>query len=303
VSRLALRVEVPTQTMALIGPDGAVIRRYIVSTARNGLGEESGSHCTPRGRHLIRAKIGAGQPTGAVFAGRRPTGEIWSPEFAARHPDRDWILSRILWLSGCEPGRNRLGSVDTMRRYIYIHGAPDSAPFGIPASIGCIRMRNSDIIELFELVPPGTPVDIVGEAPPRVAVLPWEEACAAARPLRLEVFVREQGVPVELEWDAMDAVSLHALAYAGDGRPVGTGRLLPDGHIGRMAVQRDWRGRGAGTAILLRLIDEARRRGDARVVLHAQTHAAGFYARHGFTVEGGEYEEAGIPHVTMTRAL
>lgn len=97
-----------------------------------------------------------------VFVRRRPTGEVWSPELAAEFPGRDWILTRILWLSGCEPGINRLGAVDTMRRYIYIHGSPDSVPMGAPGSIGCVRMRNSDIVELFDLVPPYTPVDIVG---------------------------------------------------------------------------------------------------------------------------------------------
>ena len=116
--------------------------------------------CTPRGRHIVRAKIGAGQPSGAVFVRRRPTGEIWTPALHAAHPGRDWILTRILWLSGCEPGFNRLGEVDTMRRYIYIHGAPELADMGKPGSIGCVRMRNAELIELFELVPPYTAVEI-----------------------------------------------------------------------------------------------------------------------------------------------
>jgi len=135
-------------------------KTYSVSTAKKGPGEVNGSLCTPRGRHIVRAKIGAGQPPGTVFVRRRPTGEVWTPELHAQYPGRDWILTRILWLSGCEPGRNRLGEVDTMRRYIYIHGSPDSAEMGKPGSIGCIRMRNRDIAELFELVPPYTPVDI-----------------------------------------------------------------------------------------------------------------------------------------------
>src|SRR5690606_7361302 len=129
-----------------------------VSTAANGAGEREGSGCTPRGRHVVRARIGAGAPPGAVFRGRRPTGEVWSPELAAQHPERDWILSRILWLSGCEPGFNRLGEVDTMRRYIYIHGTPNDQPMGVPLSHGCVRMRNADVIELFERVPVGTEV-------------------------------------------------------------------------------------------------------------------------------------------------
>ena len=140
-------------------PDG---RRFAVSTAKNGPGEKNGSFCTPRGRHIVRAKIGAGQPLGAVFVRRRPTGEVWSPELHAQYPGRDWMLTRLLWLSGCEPGRNRLGDVDTMRRMIYIHGAPDSAEMGKPGSHGCIRMRNADVAELFELVPPYAEVEIRG---------------------------------------------------------------------------------------------------------------------------------------------
>jgi len=133
---------------------------YAVSTSKNGLGELIGSFCTPRGRHIVRAKIGAGQPMYTVFVRRRPTGEIWTPELHARYPGRDWMLTRILWLSGKEPGFNRLGEVDTMRRYIYIHGSPDLAGMGKPGSIGCIRMRCADIVELFELVPPYTQVEI-----------------------------------------------------------------------------------------------------------------------------------------------
>lgn len=140
------------------GPD--VLRVYSVSTARRGAGESAGSEQTPRGEHVIRAKIGAGASPGAVFVGRRPTGEIWSPALARRFPERDWILSRILWLSGTEPGRNRLGSVDSMRRYIYIHGTPDGEPLGVAASHGCIRMRNADVIDLFDRVSVGTRVTI-----------------------------------------------------------------------------------------------------------------------------------------------
>jgi lipoprotein-anchoring transpeptidase ErfK/SrfK len=133
---------------------------YSVATASKGAGEQRGSYCTPRGKHLIRARIGAGQPENAVFVARRPTGEIYSPELGAAFPERDWILTRILWLSGCEPEFNRLGCVDTMRRYIYIHGSPDTSAMGVPASHGCIRMRNADIIDLFDRVPAYTPVDI-----------------------------------------------------------------------------------------------------------------------------------------------
>jgi lipoprotein-anchoring transpeptidase ErfK/SrfK len=135
-------------------------RTYSVSTAKNGPGEKNGSLCTPRGRHIVRAKIGAGRPAGTVFVRRRPTGEVWTPELHAKYPGRDWILTRILWLSGCETGRNRLGDVDTMRRYIYIHGSPESAEMGKPGSIGCVRMHNRDMVELFDLVLPYAEVEI-----------------------------------------------------------------------------------------------------------------------------------------------
>jgi lipoprotein-anchoring transpeptidase ErfK/SrfK len=156
-----VEVSIPDQSLALL-EDGRVLKRYSVSTSRNGPGEREGSFCTPRGEHIVRAKIGAGQPMKAVFVERRPTGEIWTPELAERFPERDWILTRILWLSGREPGKNRLGKVDTMRRCIYIHGSPDTAQMGEPGSIGCIRMRNAEIAELFELVPPYSPVRIAG---------------------------------------------------------------------------------------------------------------------------------------------
>jgi lipoprotein-anchoring transpeptidase ErfK/SrfK len=153
-------ISIVSQTLEFIDDNGNVIRRYRVSTSKNGPGELNGSFRTPRGRHVIRAKIGDGQPVNTVFVERRPTGEVYSAELAARFPGRDWILTRILWLSGSEPGFNRLGDVDTMRRAIYIHGSPDSAEMGLPGSHGCVRMRNSDIVELFDLVPAGTPVVI-----------------------------------------------------------------------------------------------------------------------------------------------
>ena len=128
----------------------------------------------------------------------------------------------------------------------------------------------------------------------------WAELAAEAAPIRFEVFVEEQRVPAEMELDEFDALSCHALALA-DGRPVGTGRLLPDGHIGRMAVQAAWRGRGVGAALLQALIAEAGRRGMAQLALSAQTHALGFYGRFGFLPEGEVYDEAGLPHQVMTR--
>jgi lipoprotein-anchoring transpeptidase ErfK/SrfK len=157
---MKLDISVATQCLRVLDEQGAILRQYAVSTAKAGVGEVSGSFCTPRGQHRIRAKIGAGQPVNTVFVRRRPTGEIWTPALAEQFPGRDWILTRILWLSGCQPGFNRLGCVDTMRRYVYIHGSPDHAEMGIPGSHGCIRMHNQDIIELFDLLPCYTAVDI-----------------------------------------------------------------------------------------------------------------------------------------------
>lgn len=159
---MRIEIDVARQQLALRDTKGKLVKTYSVSTAKKGVGERNGSLCTPRGRHIIRAKIGAGQPLNAVFVRRRPTGEVWTPELGARYPGRDWMLTRILWLSGCEVGKNRLGDVDTMRRYIYIHGSPDTAEMGKPGSIGCVRMHNRDIAELFDLVPPYTAVEIRG---------------------------------------------------------------------------------------------------------------------------------------------
>jgi hypothetical protein len=155
-----IRIELGAQMLELLEGE-RVLAAWPVSTAARGAGEREGSFQTPRGLHEIRAKIGAGAPEGAVFAGRRPTGEICTPESARAEPDRDWVLSRILWLRGLERGRNRLGRVDSMRRYIYIHGTPDEASLGTPASHGCIRMRNADVIALFDRVEPGPRVEIV----------------------------------------------------------------------------------------------------------------------------------------------
>ncbi len=150
---MKLRISVARQLMSLIDDAGQLLKEYPISTAKAGVGEISGSYQTPRGQHVIRAKIGAGQPENTVFVRRRPTGELWTPALAEQHPGRDWILTRILWLSGCEPGFNRLGERDTMRRYVYIHGSPESAQMGQPGSHGCIRMRNADIVDLFERIP------------------------------------------------------------------------------------------------------------------------------------------------------
>ena len=158
---MKLRIHIPGQTLDVLDEAGRIETSYPVSTAANGPGEEAGSYCTPRGRHVIRAKIGAGQALNAVFVARRPTGEVYTPALGAAHPGRDWILTRILWLSGREPGYNRLGSCDSMRRYIYLHGTPDETFEQAPRSHGCIRMRNADLAALFERVPVGTAVEIL----------------------------------------------------------------------------------------------------------------------------------------------
>lgn len=157
---MKILVSLSMQSLALFDNTGRKMREWLVSTASRGAGEQRGSYCTPRGRHIIRAKIGDGQPENTVFIGRRPSGEIYTPELGAAYPGRDWILTRILWLSGCEPGFNRLGEVDTMRRYIYIHGVPPQVRMGVPGSRGCIRMRNADLLDLFALTPVYTPVEI-----------------------------------------------------------------------------------------------------------------------------------------------
>lgn len=156
---VSLRVSPSLQQMTVL-QDDQILKQFVISTAANGLGELKDSYKTPRGWHSIRAKIGAELPINAVFKNRRFSGEIHTPELHSTFPDRDWILTRILWLSGLEPGFNRLGNVDTMQRYIYIHGSPDSRPVGTPTSRGCIRMRNEDIIELFDIVSCGTKVFI-----------------------------------------------------------------------------------------------------------------------------------------------
>lgn len=155
-----LTIDIASQVLTVCAADGSALDRYPISTALNGPGEQDSSGCTPRGEHYIRACIGEGQPLNTVFRGRRPTGEIYSPQLAAEHPDRDWILTRILWLCGREWGRNRGPGVDSFRRFIYIHGTPDTEPMGEALSHGCVRMRNTDIAELFARVRVGTRVVI-----------------------------------------------------------------------------------------------------------------------------------------------
>jgi hypothetical protein len=157
---MKITISLSQQNLSLADDAGKLVGQWPVSSSEKGAGEIDGSGCTPRGRHRVAEKIGAGMPEGTVFVGRTPTGEFWSPEIAARQPGRDWILSRILWLEGCEPGRNQGPGCDSHARYIYIHGTGDSSPMGEPNSHGCIRMRGADIIELFDMAPEGTPVDI-----------------------------------------------------------------------------------------------------------------------------------------------
>ena len=157
---MRIEISIQHQTLTLFDNFGGVKAKYSVSTAANGVGCEKDSGCTPLGVHIVRAKIGEGAAPNTVFVGRRATGEICTPELMAEFPNRDGILTRILWLSGKEIGKNRLGNVDTMQRYIYIHGTPDSTDMSKIGSHGCIRMRNADVIALFDAVPVGTSVVI-----------------------------------------------------------------------------------------------------------------------------------------------
>lgn len=158
--QIQIEVDLSSQQMTVFMPSDEIIC-YPVSTALNGAGEKLDSECTPRGQHRVSEKIGEAAAVNAVFVGRVPTGEIYSEEFAKEEGQRDWILTRIIWLDGCEPGKNQGGNVDTKRRYIYIHGTPDTTPMRTPGSHGCIRMKNADIVELFEKIDVGTSVNIV----------------------------------------------------------------------------------------------------------------------------------------------
>ncbi|GGP19421.1 L,D-transpeptidase [Silvimonas iriomotensis] len=194
MTSMHIEIDLAAQTLHLF-EEGRLIRQYTVSTAAAGIGEQQGSMKTPRGRHTVRALIGRDLPQGSVLRGRRPTGEIHTPELGAQHRERDWILSRIIWLSGCQPGFNRLGPVDTMRRYIYIHGTPDDQPMGVPGSHGCIRMRNEDVIDLFARIRPGIDVLLL-EAPAArqryyVAAVPVNSLAA----LQAQLVAAQDGLP------------------------------------------------------------------------------------------------------------
>ncbi|MGR9089279.1 MAG: L,D-transpeptidase family protein [Gammaproteobacteria bacterium] len=159
MNKRRITIDLHAQILHLFDGD-ELQRTYRVSTAANGPGELVDSECTPCGRHVIDEKFGDGCAPDTVFVGRRPTGETYAAELRERNPGRDWIVTRILWLAGREPGRNAGGNVDTKSRYIYIHGTPDDTDMSVPGSHGCVRMRNADIMELYDLVQPGTAVVI-----------------------------------------------------------------------------------------------------------------------------------------------
>lgn len=297
-------VDISRQTLCLHAGDGALLREYRVSTAVRGEGELKGSFQTPRGRHVIRAKIGAGLPEGAVLKGRRSTGEICTPELLSQETSRDWILTRILWLSGRQPGFNRLGRCDTMARYIYIHGTPDSEPMGIPRSHGCIRMHNKDLIDLFDRVTIGTDVliraaDADDPACFPLSVLDWRCGQQAIRPVRETVFVREHGIPLALEFDEKDLQATHLLLWNGHGDAVACARLLPEGYLGRIGVLPAWRGKGLGKRLVAAAQEEARRIGWKELRLLALADKTRFYLPFGFKPIGDAFDAAGLPHQAM----
>ncbi len=154
-----IQISIKEQTLTLFDEDKQ-LKQYSISTAKNGPGEIMDSECTPCGRHIIFEKIGDGAEINSVFVARVATGEIYQASLREQYPERDWILTRILWLSGTEERKNKGGNVDSHDRYIYIHGSPDDVAMGVPGSRGCIRMRNNEIIELFELVDEGITVQI-----------------------------------------------------------------------------------------------------------------------------------------------
>jgi lipoprotein-anchoring transpeptidase ErfK/SrfK len=158
-----IQISISDQTLSLFDENNR-LKQYSISTAKNGVGEEKDSECTPRGKHIITEKIGEDCEQNSVFVGRIATGEIYEPALRELHPERDWILTRILWLSGMEEGKNKGQlkgmNLDSHDRYIYIHGSPDDVAMGLPGSRGCIRMRNTEVIELFDLIDVGIKVII-----------------------------------------------------------------------------------------------------------------------------------------------
>lgn len=274
---MKLFISLPAQTLEVFSDTGELLHRYSVSTGKKGAGERSGSYMTPRGKHIIRAKIGAGCPENTVFIRRRPSGEYWTPELAIQHAERDWILARILWLSGREPGFNRLGDVDTMRRFIYIHGCPDTAELGTPGSMGCIRMRNRDIVELFDHVPVFSEVNI-GE-------------------YRID---HGEGQPLSMaDENRHTAQALHVLAQDTQGQTIGTARLLKDGQISHLSILPAWQGKGVGVALMRRLLEKAEQ--NTPLYLYAPEDTLGFYEQFGFIVREATSSNEGVPNFRMQK--
>lgn len=298
---MRIRINTAIQTLELRSDTGLLVKNYSISSAAKGVGQLNGSNQTPLGKHIIRAKIGTDQPINTVFRARRPTGEIWTPELATQFPSRDWVLTRIMWLSGCTVGHNRLGNVDTMRRYIYLHGSPDPVPMGVPGSIGCIRMRNADIVELFDLTPPYTSVNITNF---RIVTGSWTDLLPALRSVRETVFITEQGITEIDEWDDDDPDAIHAVAFSNDGSAIGTARLLTNGSLGRLAVLHAWRRKGVGLALMEKLLDQTSQLKDGKLLkLHAQLPAVNLYRKLGFETSGEVFDEVGIPHRLMTKQV
>ncbi len=162
--KIQIHIDTQTQTLYLMR-DGQMVRSFLVSTAKNGTGQAEGSGCTPLGKHQISEKFGDGLPNNAVFVARRFTSELYDEKLGSEYPERDWILGRILWLDGCEEGVNKGYDadgicVDTKTRYVYIHGTPDTEPMGVPLSHGCVRMRNEELVWLYDQVAVGCEVII-----------------------------------------------------------------------------------------------------------------------------------------------
>lgn len=285
-------------------------RRWTVSTALAGVGEQKGSQQTPRGQFRIRAAIGSQAIEHSVWVGRRETGECYTKELAAALPGRDWILGRILWLGGTQPGFNRFGSVDTASRYIYIHGTPESEPMGLPRSHGCVRMHTPDLLELFSMVKPGEMVWI-GENWSRPQVLDdiqvsactWQAGYTHLRQLRDSVFVQELGIPAEIERDDLDASGMHFLVWNRLGQAIGCGRIMPGGWLGRMAIAKEYRNAGVGHKLLATMCAHARTSGLMVLKLHALKAVQGFYQQAGAVPIGAAFVAAGIAHQEMHLTL
>lgn len=286
---MRLIIELAGQILRIMDKE-RLLREYPVSTARLGAGEARGSFRTPRGRHMVRAKIGAGLPEGAVLKGRRWTGEIATAELVAQNPERDWILSRILWLSGCQPGFNRLGVCDTMARYIYIHGTPDSEPIGVPQSHGCIRMRNADVIELFDLIPVGS----------EVLIVPPDAGDPASFPLvRIASPDAFPGLFADMLPIPGFAAPVHWVVWDWQGTAVASMRLTAEGRLDGLAVLPVWRGKGLETRLLQTALDEAKKRGWFELRALADSGAMDLFSQAGFELVGERVGIGGVDHWMM----